>query len=52
MLLEEVGLEFVQVDNWRIEQMSFWRILQHRKNPEAPIINSEQVWIHRKPVAA
>jgi len=49
-LLLEAGLEFVECETWDVPNMSFWRILQQRKNPDAPLINTEDVWIFRKPV--
>lgn len=49
-LLLEAGLEFLECETWAVPNMSFWRILQQRKNPDAPLINTEDVWIFRKPV--
>ena len=51
-LLLEAGLEFIECETWAVPNMSFWRILQQRKNPDAPLINTEDVWIFRKPLEA
>jgi len=51
-LLLEAGLEFLECETWAVPNMSFWRILQQRKNPDAPLINTEQVYIFRKPLEA
>ncbi len=50
-LLEAVGFQFVECEQWRLTQMSFWRTLQKRKKPDSPVIDSEQVWIMQKPHA-
>ena len=48
-LLIAAGLEFIECETWRVPNLSFWRILQQRKNPDAPLIDEENVWIFQKP---
>lgn len=52
-LIEAAGLTFLECENWQLTQESFWRKLQRkdaeRKGKEPIIIDSEQVWIFRKP---
>lgn len=48
-LLEAAGLIWRERETWRLNQMSFWRILHQRENPNAPVIQEEYVDIFQKP---
>lgn len=47
-LLTAAGLELLEVERWHVDRLSFWRILQKRKNPNAPVIDTEEVSIFQK----
>jgi DNA modification methylase len=52
-LLEAAGLTFLEVETWRVPNLSFWR-QQQKRTAEAKgqipiIIDSEEVWIFQKP---
>jgi DNA modification methylase len=50
-LLTAAGLELIDIERWHVDRLSFWRILQKRKNPDAPIIDTEEVSVFRRPMA-
>lgn len=51
-LLMAAGLELLEIETWSVDRLSFWRILQQRKNPDAPVISTEEVSIFRRPTVA
>lgn len=49
-LLIAAGLEFIEREVWYLSGESFWRKLYRQKYPDAPVIDTEDVWIFRKPL--
>lgn len=52
VLIEAAGLTWLEREVWKVDRLSFWRILQQRKHPESPIIDCEYVDIFRRPEVA
>jgi hypothetical protein len=48
-LLRYVGFTLEKTYKWRIERLSFWRILYAKKNPGVPLVAHEYVVVVRKP---
>lgn len=48
LLMRRAGFELDKLYKFRLKQMSFWRILQYKKNPDVPQIKHEYVIVARK----
>ncbi len=49
-LMERVGFQLEDLIKFRLPNLSFWRVLQYRRNPEIPQIRHEYAIVVRKPV--
>jgi DNA modification methylase len=48
LLLQKVGFQLEDVFKLRLDKLSFWRILQYKKNPEQEQIRHEYILVVRK----